>query len=152
MTKTEEALQRLLGDTALALNDSADESVAAKLNALADELPGLRAAAAKCEEMTRQEVERRKLALFDKGAARGAFCNAQKSTLLKLALEDLEELESETPDGAAFPSQRLPQPAEGKTADELTPEEKEMARKMNLSDEEFLAVKKKLETENEEDK
>ena len=140
------ALQNLLGDPALALSDDSAATVAKRLTALADELPTLRSKAAKCDELLAEAEKQRKLALFDAGAKRGAFCNAQKDTLLKLSLADLEELEKATPDNAAFPAQQLPKPAEDdKKKIDLTDEERAIARKMNLSDEEFAEIKKKLE-------
>ena len=42
MTKTELALRKLLGDTALALSDETDGQTAARIEALAEELPELR--------------------------------------------------------------------------------------------------------------
>lgn len=42
MTKTELALRKQLGDTALALSDETDGQTAARIEALAEELPELR--------------------------------------------------------------------------------------------------------------
>ena len=140
----QDAIRKVLGDTALALTDAAGEkAVAAKLSALADELSGLRQKAARCDELQAAEIEAKKLALFDRGLKRKAFCNAQKPTLLKLALEDLEELEKNTPDNAALPPP-LPKAEDGekeKTA-VLTDEEKKIAAKMGLTDEQFAEIKK----------
>ena len=142
------ALRKVLGDVTLALSDDSCDAVARKLTALADELPTLRSKAARCDELQAEAETARKLALFDAGAKRGAFCNAQKETLLKLPLADLEELEKATPDNAAFPAQQLPKPAEDdKKKIELTDDERAIARKMNLTDEEFAEIKKKLENE-----
>ena len=140
----QDALRKVLGETALPLNDAGSEkAVAAKLSALADELPALREKAAKCEELQAAETERRKLELFDRGLKRKAFCNAQKPTLLKLPLEDLEELEKNTPDNAALPA-RMPKPGpdQEKAAAALTDEEKQIAAKMGLTDEQFAEIKK----------
>ena len=144
-----DAIAKVLGGTPLALNDDAGElACAAQLTALADELPKLRERAAKADELEAAELEAKKLALFDKGAARKAFSNAQKPVLLRMALADLEELEKNTPDNAALPA-KLPEPPgeEKKSAAALTDEEKEIAHKMGLTDEEFAAVK----TQNKED-
>ena len=140
----QDALRKVLGETTLPLNDAGSEkAVAAKLSALADELPALREKAAKCEELQAAETERRKLELFDRGLKRKAFCNAQKPTLLKLPLEDLEELEKNTPDNAALPA-RMPKPGpdQEKAAAALTDEEKQIAAKMGLTDEQFAEIKK----------
>ncbi len=148
MTKTETALQKLLGDTVLSLNDSTDGAVASRIEALAEELPELRRKAAQCDTLILAEEQAQKLALFDKGIARKAFCNAQKDVLLKMPLEDLKKLEEATPDNAALPD-KLPETPikteKEKEVELLSDEEKEMARKMNLSDEEFAEIKKKTE-------
>ena len=140
----QDAIRKVLGDTALALTDAdGEKAVAAKLSALADELPGLRQKAAKCDELQSAEIEAKKLALFDRGLKRKAFCNAQKESLMKLPLEDLEEFEKNTPDNAAFPAQ-MPKPEEDpeKAAAALTDEEKQIAAKMGLTDEQFAEIKK----------
>ena len=150
MTKTEKALQRLLGETTLALNDGADDAIASKLEALADELPVLREAKKKCEELVALADKAKKEAAFERGAKRGAFCNAQKETLLKLALADLEELEKATPDNAAVPTQPLPQPGKPEPQKAvLSDDEKKIARQMGLSDEEFAEVKKAIQEKEE---
>ena len=95
------------------------------------------------DELLAAETETKKLALFDRGLKRKAFCNAQKPTLLKLPLEDLEELEKNTPDNAALPPP-LPKPEvddKEKTA-VLSDEEKKIAAKMGLTDEQFAEIKK----------
>ena len=139
-----DALRKLLGESALALHDADDEqALGARISALADELPVLRARAAKCEELEAAETERRKLELFDRGLKRKAFCNAQKETLMKLPLEDLENLEKNSPDHAVLPPP-LPQPAgDGRKPQAvLSPEEKKIAEKMGLSDEQFAEIRK----------
>ena len=144
----QDAIRKVLGDTALALTDAAGEkAVAAKLSALADELPGLRAKAAKCEVLEAAETERRKLELFDRGLKRKAFCNAQKAALMKLPLEDLENLEKNTPDHTVLPPP-LPQPAgDGRKPQAvLSPDEKKIAAKMGLSDEQFAETRKNCES------
>ena len=140
----QDAIRKVLGDTALALTDAdGEKAVAAKLSALADELPVLRERAAKCDELQSAEIEAKKLALFDRGLKRKAFCNAQKESLMKLPLEDLEEFEKNTPDNAAFPAQ-MPKPEEDpdKAPAALTDEEKQIAAKMGLTDEQFAEIKK----------
>jgi phage I-like protein len=139
-----DALRKLLGESALALHDADDEkALGARIAALADELPVLRAKAAKCDELQAAETERRKLELFDRGLRRKAFCNAQKEALMKLPLEDLENLEKNTPDHTVLPPP-LPQPAEAgrKPQAVLSPDEKKIAEKMGLSDEQFAETRK----------
>ena len=145
MTETENALRKLLGEETLALTDTADTEIARRLTALADELPTLREKAAKCDELQAAEVEKRKLELFDRGVKRGAFCNAQKTTLLKLSLADLEEHEKNTPDNAALPPP-LPKPEEERsdTPEALSDEEKKIAAKMGLTDAQFAEIKKQF--------
>ena len=139
-----DALRKLLGESALALHDADDEqALGARISALADELPALRAKAAKCEELEAAETERRKLELFDRGLKRKAFCNAQKEALMKLPLEDLENLEKNSPDHTMLPPP-LPQPAgDGRKPQAvLSPEEKKIAEKMGLSDKQFAEIRK----------
>ena len=143
----QDAQRKLLGETALALDDGAGEKAAAeKLSALADELPVLREKAAKCDELQAAETEAKKQALFDRGLKRKAFCNAQKATLMKLSLEDLEEHEKNTPDNAALPPP-LPEVEEEEKnpGAVLTDEEKKIAEKMGLTDEQFAEIKKHCE-------
>ncbi len=144
MTKTEKALQRLLGETTLALNDGADDAIASKLEALADELPDLREAKKERDELIAAADLAKKDAAFERGSARGAFCNAQKSTLMKLSLADLKELEKATPDNAAVPTSPLPKPGEAAPEKALTDDEKKIAAAMNLTDEEFAKIKKQI--------
>ena len=139
-----DALRKLLGESALALHDADDEkALGARISALADELPALRAKAAKCEELEAAETERRKLELFDRGLKRKAFCNAQKEALMKLPLEDLENLEKNSPDHTMLPPP-LPLPAgDGRKPQAvLSPEEKKIAEKMGLSDKQFAEIRK----------
>ena len=143
MNKMESALQKLLGEPALALSDSTEEATAQKLLALAEELPGLRARAARCEALEAADLDRRKLALFDKGVARGAFCNAQKTALLALSENDLEALEKATPDNAAYPAGQLPREVDKRKSAtvELTEDEKKIASQLGLTEEEYAAAK-----------
>ena len=142
-----DALGKLLGESALALHDADEQALGARISALADELPALRAKAAKCGELEAAETERRKLELFDRGLKRKAFCNAQKEALMKLPLEDLENLEKNSPDHAVLPPP-LPQPAgDGRKPQAvLSPEEKKIAEKMGLSDEQFAEIRKNCES------
>jgi len=138
----QDAIRKVLGDTALALTDAdGEKAVAAKLSALADELPVLREKAAKCDELQAARTEAEKLSLFDRGLKRRAFCNAQKAALMKLPLEDLREFEKNTPDNAALPLP-LPKPEKQGSAYALTPEEKKIASKMCLTNEQFAEIKK----------
>ena len=138
----QDAIRKVLGDTALALTDAdGEKNVAAKLSALADELPVLREKAAKCDELQAARTEAEKLSLFDRGLKRRAFCNAQKAALMKLPLEDLREFEKNTPDNAALPLP-LPKPEKQGSAYALTPEEKKIAAKMCLTNEQFAEIKK----------
>ena len=138
----QDAIRKVLGDTALALTDAdGEKAVAAKLSALADELPVLREKAAKCDELQAARTEAEKLSLFDRGLKRRAFCNAQKAALMKLSLEDLREFEKNTPDNAALPLP-LPKPEKQGSAYALTPEEKKIAAKMCLTNEQFAEIKK----------
>lgn len=147
MTKTETALRKLLGGTVLSLSDSTDGAVAARIEALAEELPELRRKAAQCDTLLLAGEQAEKLALFDRGIARNAFCNAQKKVLMKMPLEDLKKLEEATPDNAALPEKlpETPLKTEKREEEVLSGEEKEMAGKMNLTEEEFAAAKKKTE-------
>ena len=138
----QDAIRKVLGDTALPLTDAdGEKAVAAKLSALADELPVLREKAARCDELQAARNEAEKLSLFDRGLKRRAFCNAQKAALMKLSLEDLREFEKNTPDNAALPLP-LPKPEKPGSAGALTPEEKKIAAKMCLTDEQFAEIKK----------
>jgi len=138
----QDAIRKVLGDTALALTDAdGEKAVAAKLSALADELPVLREKAAKCDELQAARTEAEKLSLFDRGLKRRAFCNAQKAALMKLSLEDLREFEKNTPDNAALPLP-LPKPEKPGSGSALTPEEKKIAAKMCLTNEQFAEIKK----------
>ena len=138
----QDAIRKVLGDTALALTDAdGEKAVAAKLSALADELPVLREKAAKCDELQAARTEAEKLSLFDRGLKRRAFCNAQKAALMKLSLEDLRDFEKNTPDNAALPLP-LPKPEKQGSAYALTPEEKKIAAKMCLTNEQFAEIKK----------
>jgi len=138
----QDAIRKMLGDTALPLTDAdGEKAVAAKLSALADELPVLREKAAKCDELQAARTEAEKLSLFDRGLKRRAFCNAQKAALMKLPLEDLREFEKNTPDNAALPLP-LPKPEKPGSACALTPDEKKIAAKMCLTNEQFAEIKK----------
>ena len=144
MTKTEQALTKLLGGEMLALSDSNDAAVAAKLEALAAELPELRAAKAKVEELQLSAENNRKKELIDKAVKENRITNAERKGLMEL---DVAWLAAELPKRPrnAVPSTRLP---DGSKDDEemLSDEEKILARKMGLSEEEYLRSKKECGT------
>ncbi len=127
MSKVELALRKLLGETGLTLSDTADEAVAGKIEALAAELQGLRSRAA--------EVETMKLAAE---MAKNNICRAAEAALLLLSSEHLEKTLAVLADNAAVPG-RLPKAVSEDNEDEeaLTPAEEKMARRMNLSKEEY---------------
>lgn len=146
MTKTEIALRKLLGDTALALSDTADETVAHRIEALADELPGLRAKAAECDTLKNTAVDQKRTLLLNDAKARCAISEATAKSLEKSDVVWLEAHLKTLADNSAVPGGKLPEtPADdGKNKPALTDDEKEMARRMNLTDEEFLAAKKNV--------
>ena len=145
MTKTEHALAKLLGGEILALSDSTDAAVAAKLEALAAELPELRAAKAKVEELELSAENSRKKELIDKAIAENRITNAERKGLMEL---DVAWLAAELPKRPknAVPSVRLPDAAETED-EELSEEEKRLARKMGLSTEEYLRSKRECRTD-----
>ena len=151
MTKLQDALRKLLSDDALALGAENEEAVADKVLALADELPELRRKAGKADALELAAENAKRDDLIQRALASGKFCNAQRETLEKLDIAVLSDLVEKTPKDAAVPTSPLP---EGKKdeADEpaaLTDREKEVAKSMNLSDEEFLAAKKSQEKKEE---
>ena len=83
--------------------------------------------------------------LIAQALATGKFCNAQRETLEKIDIAVLADLVEKTPRDAAVPTSPLPESGKKKDEEEeetLTDREREVARSMNLSDEEFLAAKK----------
>lgn len=143
MTKTEIALRKLLGDTSLALSDDTDAIVAAKLEQLAAELPELRTAKTKFDELALAAENARKKELIDKAIAENRVTNAEREGLMGL---DVAWLAAELPKRSqnAVPSGKLPDAAED-DPEELTEEEKKIAEKMGLSADEFLKSKKDCE-------
>ena len=144
MTKTEQALAKLLGEEMLALSDTTDSTVAAKLEALAEELPELRAAKTKVKELELSAENARKKELIDNAVAENRITNAERKGLMEL---DVAWLAAELPKRPqnAIPSARLPEAAE--TKEELSEEEKRLARKLGLSAEEYLKSKQECATE-----
>lgn len=147
MTKTEEALNRLFGEKTLALGAETDALIASKLEALAAELPELRKAKAERDTLALAAESSRKNTLIADAIAKNKITNAQKDGLLALGAEQLKKILDDAPEGKAGPVPVAPVPPAGeageKHAEELTPEEKEMARRLNCSDAEFIASKKK---------
>ncbi len=142
MTRTEIALRNLLGDSALALSDSTDETVAVKIEALAAELPELRRKAGEADKLALAAEQEQKRQIIDKAISENRATNAEREGLMKL---DVAWLSAELPKRAqnAVPTAPLP---EGKKGDDeteaLSAEEKAFAEKMGLSAEEFLKSKK----------
>ncbi len=141
MTKTEQALAKLLGGETLALSDSTDAAVAAKLEALAAELPELRAAKAKVEALELSAETARKKELIDKAVAENRVTNAERSGLMGL---DIAWLAAELPKRPrnAVPAGKLPDPPEHGEEEELSDREKALAEKMGLTAEEYLKSKR----------
>lgn len=146
MNQTEQALRKLLGESTLALSDDTDAVVAGKLLALAEELPGLRAAAAERDQLKQTQEANTKKLLLDDATAKNKITNGVREALEKLPLEQLSDILDKLPEnGSGVPTGKLPEEKKDEDKDKaaaLTDEEKDMARKMNLTDEEFLAVKK----------
>ena len=153
MNQTEQALRKLLEESTLALSDDTDAVVAGKLLALAEELPGLRAAAAERDQLKQTQETSRKKLLLDDATARNKITNGVREALEKLPLEQLSDILDKLPEnGSGVPTGKLPEEKKDEEKDKaaaLTDEEKDMARKMNLTDEEFLAVKKANQEEEE---
>ena len=81
------------------------------------------------------------------------YGNEALAELEKLPLEQLSDILDKLPEnGSGVPTGKLPEEKKNEEKDKaaaLTDEEKDMARKMNLTDEEFLAVKKANQEEEE---
>lgn len=146
MTKLQEALRKLLGDDALALGAETEETVAERVLVLAGELPELRRRAEQAATLELAAETSRRNDLIAQALATGKFCNAQRETLEKIDIAVLADLVEKTPRDAAVPTSPLPESGKKKDEEEeeetLTDREREVARSMNLSDEEFLAAKK----------
>lgn len=141
MTRTEIALRNLLGDSALALSDSTDETVAVKIEALAAELPELRRKAGEADKLALAAEQEQKRQLIDKAISENRATNAEREGLMKL---DVAWLSAELPKRAqnAVPTAPLPEGQEDEETEALSAEEKAFAEKMGLSAEEFLKSKK----------
>ncbi len=145
MTKTEEALCRLLGGKVLTLGAETDEPVAEKILALAAELPELRRKAGEADKLALAAEQEQKRQLIDKAISENRATNAEREGLMKL---DVAWLSAELPKRAqnAVPTAPLP---EGQDDEEeknsLTDEEKAFAERMGLSAEEFLKSKQECE-------
>ncbi len=146
MSNLEEALQILLGNEAVALSDTQQTMDAAeKILALAAELPLLREQASRVQalEEAAENAERDKV--ISRGLAAGKFCNAQRPVLETLPLADLIALEAVGKAGSAVPIAIAPlnQETEDEREEEtLSPEEKAVARSLNLTEKEFRKAKK----------
>lgn len=140
MTKTEIALRKLLGDESLALSDSTDEVVAAKLEALSAEIPELRRKAAEVDALKLAAETEQKKALIDKAVAENRVTNSEREGLMKLNTAWLAAELPKRPQNAA-PVNPLPEEKDD-DADALSAEEKAFAEKMGLTAEQFLKSKK----------
>ena len=178
MTKTELALRKLLGDTALALSDETDGQTAARIEALAEELPELRekkniaeevkkllgvpetagkdeilaalkAELEKTEKLEADAEEAKKDLVLSDALAKNKITAAEKTVLAKLDLATLNDLVKAKPENAAVPGAPLPEPDKKKEAAALTDEEKKIALSMGLTEEEFANAKKEGAKENE---
>lgn len=178
MTKTELALRKLLGDTALALSDETDGQTAARIEALAEELPELRekkniaeevkkllgvpetagkdeilaalkAELEKAEKLEANAEEAKKDLVLSDALAKNKITAAEKTVLAKLDLATLNDLVKAKPENAAVPGAPLPEPDKKKEAAALTDEEKKIALSMGLTEEEFANAKKEGAKENE---
>ena len=178
MTKTELALRKLLGDTALALSDETDGQTAARIEALAEELPELRekkniaeevkkllgvpetagkdeilaalkAELEKAEKLEADAEEAKKDLVLSDALAKNKITAAEKTVLAKLDLATLNDLVKAKPQNAAVPGAPLPEPDKKKEAAALTYEEKKIALSMGLTEEEFANAKKEGAKENE---
>ncbi len=151
MTQTELALRALLGDTTLALSDTSDSAVATKLLALAEELPGLRAAAKENARLKTEAETNEKTLLLTDAIGKKKITNAAREAFAKLALSDLKDVLDKMPENSSgVPAEKLPEDKDAEKKAVLSDEEKDMAKKMNLTDEEFLAAKKAAEEQEEE--
>ena len=141
MTRTEIALRKLLGDESLALSDSTDEVVAAKLEALSAEIPELRRKAAEVDALKLAAETEQKKALIDKAVAENRVTNSEREGLMKLSIAWLSAELPKRPQNAA-PVNPLPEEKDDDDADALSAEDKAFAEKMGLTAEQFLKSKK----------
>ena len=124
MTKTEEALCRLLGGKVLTLGAETDEPVAEKILALAAELPELRRKAGEADKLALAAEQEQKRQLIDKAISENRATNAEREGLMKL---DVAWLSAELPKRAqnAVPTAPLPEGQEDEEEkNSLTDEEK----------------------------
>lgn len=141
MTRTEIALRKLLGDESLALSDSTDEVVAAKLEALSAEIPELRRKASEVDALKLAAETEQKKALIDKAVAENRVTNSEREGLMKLSTAWLAAELPKRPQNAA-PVNPLPEEKDDDDAEALSAEEKAFAEKMGLTAEQFLKSKK----------
>lgn len=141
MTRTEIALRKLLGDESLALSDSTDEVVAAKLEALSAEIPELRRKASEVDALKLAAETEQKKALIDKAVAENRVTNSEREGLMKLDTAWLAAELPKRPQNAA-PVNPLPEEKDDDDAEALSAEEKAFAEKMGLTAEQFLKSKK----------
>ena len=139
MEKLEKALNALFPADALALSAETEEVIAGKLEALAAELPELRAAKAKVSELALSAENAEKSALIDKAVVENRVTNAEREGLLKLPLAWLSAELPKRPAGQV-PVSPLPEGKEDEAA--LTSEEKAFAARMGMTEDEFLKSKK----------
>lgn len=133
------ALNALFPADALALSAETEEVIAGKLEALAAELPELRAAKAKVSELALTAENAKKSALIDKAVAENRVTNAEREGLLKLPLTWLSAELPKRPAGQV-PVSPLPEGKEDEAA--LTAEEKAFAARMGMTEDEFQKSKK----------
>ena len=152
MDKLKKALSALLGDTALALGAEAEiDNAAERVQALADELPGLREKALRADALgaevealkTAAETARRK-ALVDSAMARGGVCEAQRAALMGMESSALEGFLKAFPDNAAVPMGADGADPAARPADDesLSDEERELIDIMGIDAEAYIAARR----------
>ena len=139
MSETEKALRALLGDNELALSDNADAEVAAKLVAVGEELTSLRADREKLSSLELAAEMAKKEAVINQALAENRITNAEVEGLKQL---DHAWLAAELPKRTANAVPVVKVPEEEKASEALSAEEKAFAKKMGLSEEEFIKNKK----------
>ena len=161
MNKTELALRKLLGDHALALSDETDSLTAARIEALAEELPELRekkniaeeirkllgvpetagrdeilaalkAELEKTEKLEADAEEAKKDLVLSDALAKNKITAAEKSVLAKLDLATLNDLVNAKTENSAVPGKNLPEP-DKKNAGEKTAALTDEEKKIALS-------------------
>ena len=139
MSETEKALRALLGDNELALSDNTDAEVAAKLVAVGEELTSLRADREKLSSLELAAEMAKKEAVINQALAENRITNAEVEGLKQL---DHAWLAAELPKRTANAVPVAKVPEEEKASEALSAEEKAFAKKMGLSEEEFIKNKK----------